>query len=93
MEGSIPTTQVAIPHLRGQTKSHLLNLQKQQVIPELCEQPMMSVALEVADDEHWNVVNDPIIQLVWQSSGKGMRLLKPLKQISQAQEEEVPYLK
>ena len=60
MEGSTPTTQVAFPHLHGKTKSHLLNFQKQLLIPELCEHSLLSVALAVADDGHWNVANDPI---------------------------------
>ena len=60
MEGSTPTTQVAFPHLRGKTESHLLNFQKQLLIPELREHSLLSVALAVADDGHWNIVNDPI---------------------------------
>ena len=60
MEGSTLTTQVAFPHLGGKTKSHLLNFQKQLLIPELREQPLLSVALAVADDEHWNIADDPI---------------------------------
>ena len=60
MEGSTLTTQVAFPHLGGKTKSHLFNFHKQLLIPELCEQPLLSVALAVADDEHWNITKDPI---------------------------------
>ena len=60
MEGSTPTTQVAFPHLCGKTTSHLLNFQKQLLIPELHEHSLLSVALAVADDGHWNVANDPI---------------------------------
>ena len=60
MEGSTPTTQVAFPHLRGETKSHLLNFQKQLLIPELHEHPLLSVTLAAADSEHWNITNDPI---------------------------------
>ena len=60
VEGSTPTTQVAYPHLGGKTKSHLLNFQKQLLIPELCEHSMVSAALADADDGHWNVTNDPI---------------------------------
>ena len=60
MEGSTPTTQVAFPRLRGKTTSHLLNFQKQLLIPELCEHCLLSVALAVADDGHWNIANDPI---------------------------------
>ena len=59
-EGSTLRTQVAYPHLGGETKSHLLNFQKQQLIPELCEHSMVSASLAEADDRHWNVTNDPI---------------------------------
>ena len=58
-EGSTLITQVAYPHLGGKTKSHLLNFQKQQLIPELREHSMVSAALAEADDRHWNVTNDP----------------------------------
>ena len=60
MEGSTLRTQVAFPHLGVKTESHLLNFQKQMLIPELHEQTQLSVALAVADDEHWNITNDPI---------------------------------
>ena len=60
MEGSTPTTQVAFPRLFGKTMSHLLNFQKQLLIPELREHSLLSVALAVADDWHWNIANDPI---------------------------------
>ena len=60
MERSILTTQVAFPRLRGKTTSHLLNFQKQLLIPELREHSLLSVALAVADDGHWNIANDPI---------------------------------
>ena len=59
-EGSTLRTQVAYPHLDGETKSHLLNFQKQQLIPELREHSMVLAALAEADDGHWNVTNDPI---------------------------------
>ena len=59
-EGSILRTQVAYPHLGGKTKSHLLNFQKQQLIPELREHSMVLAALAEADDGHWNITNDPI---------------------------------
>ena len=60
MERSTPTTQVAFPRLHGKTTSHLLNFQKQLLIPELREYSLSSVALAVEDDGHWNVANDPI---------------------------------
>ena len=59
-EGSTLTTQVAYPRLGGKTKSHLLNFQKQQLIPELHEHSMVSAVLAEADDGHLNVTNDPI---------------------------------
>ena len=59
-EGSTLRTQVAYPHLGGETKSHLLNFRKQQLIPELCEHSMVSAALAEADDGHWNITNDSI---------------------------------
>ena len=59
-EGSTLTTQVAYPHLGSKTKSHLLNFQKQQLIPELREHSMVLAALADADDGHWNITNDPI---------------------------------
>ena len=59
-EGSTVRTQVAYPRLGGKTKSHLLNFQKQQLIPELREHSVVSAALAEADDGHWNVTNDPV---------------------------------
>ena len=40
-EGSTLRTQVAYPRLGGETKSHLLNFQKQQLIPELRQHSMV----------------------------------------------------
>ena len=57
-EGSRVRTQVAYPRLGGKTKSHLLNFQKQQLIPKLREHSMVSPALAEADEGHWNVAND-----------------------------------
>ena len=51
-EGSTVRTQVAYPRLGSETKSHLLNFQKQQLIPELHEHSMVSAALVEADDGH-----------------------------------------
>ena len=59
-EGSTVRTQVAYPRLGGETKSHLLNFQKQQLISELREHSMVSAALVEADAGHWNVTNDPV---------------------------------
>ena len=59
-EGSTLMTQVAYPHLGSKTKSHLLNFQKQQLIPKLRKHSMVLVALAEADDRHWNITNDPI---------------------------------
>ena len=60
VEGGTLRTQVAFPCLGGKMESYLLNFQKQLLIPELQEQSQLSVALAVADDEHWNIANDPI---------------------------------
>ena len=57
-EGGTVRTQVAYPCLGGETKSHLLNFQKQQSIPELHEHSIVLAALVEADDGHWNVAND-----------------------------------
>ena len=59
-EGSTVRTQVAYPRLGGETKSHLLSFQKQQLILELREHSLVSAALVEADDGHWNVTNDPV---------------------------------
>ena len=80
MEGSTLTTQVAFPHLGGKTKSHLLNFQKQLLIPELREHPMLSAALVVADDGHWNVTND----LVYLTCLADFRRRQEVSQVSQA---------
>ena len=80
MEGSTLTTQVAYPHLGGKTKSHLLNFQKQQLIPELHEHSMVSAALAEADDGHWNVTND----LIYPTCLEGFRRKHESSQASQA---------
>ena len=79
-EGSTLTTQVAYPHLGSKTKSHLLNFQKQQLIPELREHSMVLAALADADDGHWNVTNDPI----YQACLEGFRRRHESSQASQA---------
>ena len=80
VEGSTLTTQVAYPHLGGKTKSHLLNFQKQLLIPELCEHSMVSAALADADDGHWNVTND----LIYPAFLEGFRRRHESSQASQA---------
>ena len=60
MEGETSTFQVAIPQLWGKYTHHMITYQKPQLIPELHEQNSISVALAVADEEHWNIVNDPM---------------------------------
>ena len=79
-EGSTPITQVAYPRLGGETKSHLLNFQKQQLIPELHENSMVLAALAEADDGHWNVTNDPIYPMCLE----GFRRRHESSQASQA---------
>ena len=59
-EGNTIRTQVAYPHLGGKTKSHLLNFQKQQLIPELHKHSMVLTTLAEAYDGHWNITNDLI---------------------------------
>ena len=60
VEEETVTMQVFLPHLQGVTTHHIVTYQKTQMIPELCDQDTISVALAVADEEHWNIVNDPI---------------------------------
>ena len=55
-----PVGQVAFPHLQGKTVSHWAPTQKQVLTPELEEMPQLSVALSAADNNHWNIGNDPI---------------------------------
>ena len=57
---SPPVGQVAFPHLQGKTVSHWAPTQKQLLTPELEEMPQLSVALSAADENHWNIGNDPI---------------------------------
>ena len=52
--------QVAIPHLQGSTVCCWTPKQKQVLPPELEEAPQITVALAMADPNHWNIVNDPI---------------------------------
>ena len=79
-QGSTLITQVAYPCLGGETKSHLLNFQKQQLIPELREHSMVSAALAEADDGHWNVTNDTI----YPACLEGFRRRRESSQASQA---------
>ena len=55
-----PAGQVAFPHLQGKTLSHLAPTQRQVITPELDEMPQLTVALSAADNNHWNIGNDPI---------------------------------
>ena len=57
---SSPIAQVAVPHLQGKTVCCWTPRQKQVLPPELEEVPQITVALSVADPNHWNIVNDPI---------------------------------
>ena len=91
-EGSTVRTQVAYPHLGGKTKSHLLNFQKQQLIPELHEHSMILDALAEADDGHWNVTNDPIYPTCLEVFRRRHESSQdPLR--DQAQEGEVPQVR
>ena len=80
MEGNALTTQVAYPRLGGKTKSHLLNFQKQLLIPELRQHFMVSAALADADDRHWKLTND----LIYPACLEGFRRRHESSQASQA---------
>ena len=60
MGASSPIAQVAIPHLQGKTVCCWTPRQKQVLPPELEEVPQITVALSVANPNHWNIMNDPI---------------------------------
>ena len=79
-EGSTLITQVAYPRLASQTKSCLLNFQKQQLIPELHEHSMVLAVLAEADDGHWNITND----LIYPTCLEGFRRRHESSQASQA---------
>ena len=79
VEGSTLTTQVAYLCLGGKTKSHLLNFQKQLLIPELRKHSMVSAALADADNGHWNVTND----LIYPDCLEGFRRRHESSQASQ----------
>ena len=55
-----PAGQVAFPRLQGRTVSHWVPTQRSVMTPELERMPELSVALSAADDNHWNIGNDPI---------------------------------
>ena len=89
-EGRTLITQVAYPCLGGKTRSHLLNFQKQQLIPELLEHSMVLAALAEADDGHWNITNDPI----YPACLEGFRRRHESSQASQTNKKgEVPHVR
>ena len=55
-----PAGQVALPHLQGKTLSLWAPMQRQVITPELEVMPQLTVALSAADNNHWNIGNDPI---------------------------------
>ena len=55
-----PAGQVAFPHLQGRTVSCWAPTQRLVMTPELEGMPELSVTLSAADDNHWNIGNDPI---------------------------------
>ena len=57
---SPPIAQVAIPHLQGDTTCCWTPRQKQVLPSKLEEVPQITVALTMANPNHWNIVNDPI---------------------------------
>ena len=60
MDVNLPIAQVAIPHLWGSTVCCWTPMQEQVLLPELEEVPQVTVALTMADPNHWNIMNDPI---------------------------------
>ena len=60
MGASSPIAQVVIPFLQGETVCCWTPRQKEVLLPELEEVPQITVALSVADPNHWNIMNDPI---------------------------------
>ena len=55
-----PAGQVTFPHLQGRTVSHWTPTQRLVMTPELKGMPELSVTLSAADDNHWNIGNDPV---------------------------------
>ena len=55
-----PAGQVAFPCLKGRTVSHWAPTQRLVMTPELEGMPKLLVTLSAADDNHWNIGNDPI---------------------------------
>ena len=55
-----PAGQVAFPCLQGRTVSHWAPTQRPVMTPELEGMPELLVTLSAADDNHWNIGNDPI---------------------------------
>ena len=54
------TTQVAIPCLEGENTHHMITYQKSQIIPEFHMSDTIEAPLAVADEKHWNILNDPV---------------------------------
>ena len=55
-----PAGQVTFPCLQGRTVSHWAPTQRPVMTPELEGMPELLVTLSAADDNHWNIGNDPI---------------------------------
>ena len=55
-----PAGQVAFSCLQGRTVSHWAPTQRPVMTPELEGMPKLSVTLSAADDNHWNIGNDPV---------------------------------
>ena len=53
-------TQVAVPHLQGQTECSWISKQDQVLLPDLEEAPQITMPLSIVDPHHWNIMNDPI---------------------------------
>ena len=56
--GSI--SHVAYPRLEGGRESYYMLPQRQKITPEILESLRLTVSLAPVDEDHWNIVNDPI---------------------------------
>ena len=57
------TTQVAIPCLEGENTHHMITYQKSQIIPEFHMSDTIEAPLAVPNEEHWNILKDPVSSL------------------------------
>ena len=60
VQGDTCTTQVAIPCLEGEHIHYMITYQKAQTIPKTHLTKMIEAPLPVADENHWNIWQDPM---------------------------------